>query len=192
MANVAGGKSCFIFSTFVENSGLQVQVIIVFSFSVAPRAAGPGQSADIGTDGAAPLPHPQVSPVRSFLCQVGNGSFLQELHHLWLFVLLELQSKRGPMRLFCPRWASPCVPVGSECWFGVSLEGRAPSFCVPHGTAQIHLCVMLLKHPSPCHEIFMPFSKQAPAQQICTALPSPAPFTPRQSVLQRGWLWALL
>lgn len=66
--------------------------------------------------------------------------------------------------LLCPRWHSTNPP----------------------------LCVMLLKHPSPCHEIFMPFSKQAPAQQICTALPSPAPFTPRQSVLQRGWLWALL
>lgn len=146
----------------------------------------------LGTDGAVPLPRPQISPMRSYLCQVDNGRFLQELHHLWLLVLLELQSKCGQMRLLCPRWASLCVSVESECWCGVSLEGKALSFCVPDGTAQIHLCVMLLKHPSPCHEIFMPFSKQAPAQQIYMSLPSPAPFTPRQSVLQRGWLWALL
>lgn len=147
MANVAGGKSHFIFSAFVEKQMaagtsdhcLQLHLVL---WGQGSLPTGRYDARDIpGTDGAAPLPHPQVSPVRSFLCQVGNGSFLQELHHLWLFVLLELQSKRGPMRLFCPRSASPCVPVGSECWFGVSLEGRAPSFCVPDGTAQIHLCV---------------------------------------------------
>lgn len=146
MANVAGGKSCFLFSAFVEKqmaAGTSDPCLQLSSYTscCGARAVCRQDVTVLGTDGAAPLPHPQVSPVHRFLCQVGNGSFLQELHHLWLFVLLELQSKRGPMRLFCPRWASPCVPVGSECWFGVSLEGRAPSFCVPHGTAQIHLCV---------------------------------------------------